>query len=165
MKKLDCHFFVTINEQDRAIWLCYHQNTLTGAYLTMKGNLVYPDRCTCTSWQLIVLSINEKNVCHVTWERVYGTSIPRTLWEEAVAEYNRSQISTALAETDPGYSNYLDLETGEVIRLNDTDESPETSEVRDQIMNGYGDRFRYIPGGNASPDDSAVQSWLEAEGL
>jgi hypothetical protein len=82
-----------------------------------------------------------------------------------VAEYNRSQISVALAETDPGYSNYLDLETGEVIRMNDTDESPETSELRNSIMEGYGDRYRYIPGGNPSPDDAAVQAWLEAEGL
>ncbi len=82
-----------------------------------------------------------------------------------MAEYNRSQISVALAETDPGYSNYLDLETGEVIRMNDTDESPETSELRNSIMEGYGDRYRYIPGGNPSPDDAAVQAWLEAEGL
>jgi hypothetical protein len=82
-----------------------------------------------------------------------------------VAEYNRDQIKTALAETDPGYSNYLDLDTGEVVRMNDTDESPETQELRNKVMEGYGDRFRYIPGGNPAPDDSAVQAWLEAEGL
>jgi hypothetical protein len=83
----------------------------------------------------------------------------------AVAEYKRDQISVALAETDPSYSNYLDLETGEVIRMNDTDEAPETQQLRDKVMEGYGDRFRYIPGGNPSPDDAAVQAWLEAEGL
>jgi hypothetical protein len=82
-----------------------------------------------------------------------------------VAEYNRAQISTALAETNPGYSNYLDLETGEVIRMDDTDESPATQDIRNRVMEGYGDRYRYIPGGNPSPDDAAVQSWLEAEGL
>lgn len=82
-----------------------------------------------------------------------------------MANYNRQQIIVALAETDASYSNYLDLETGEVIRINDTDDSPATEEVRQKIMEGYGDRYRYIPGGNASPDDSAVQTWLEAEGL
>jgi hypothetical protein len=93
------------------------------------------------------------------------TSILERLREGAVAEYRRDQIMTALAETDAGYSNYLDLETGEVIRINDTDESAATEEVRNKIMEGYGDRFRYIPGGNASPDDAAVTAWLEAEGL
>jgi hypothetical protein len=82
-----------------------------------------------------------------------------------VANYNRQQIIVALAETDASYSNYLDLETGEVIRINDSDDSPATEEIRQKIMEGYGDRYRYIPGGNASPDDSAVQTWLEAEGL
>lgn len=82
-----------------------------------------------------------------------------------MANYNRQQIIVALAETDASYSNYLDLETGEVIRINDSDDSPATEEIRQKIMEGYGDRYRYIPGGNASPDDSAVQTWLEAEGL
>lgn len=79
--------------------------------------------------------------------------------------YNRDQIRAALAETDPNFSNYLDLETGNVIRLHDTDPSPETEQLRNQIMEGYGDRYRYIPGGNPSPDEAAVQTWLEAEGL
>lgn len=82
-----------------------------------------------------------------------------------MAQYDKEQIKVALAETDPGFSNYLDLETGKVIRLNDTDESPDTVQVRDQIMEGYGDRYRYIPGGNSSPDDAAVQAWLDAEGI
>jgi hypothetical protein len=85
--------------------------------------------------------------------------------EGAVAQYRRDQILTALAETDASYSNYLDLETGEVIRMNDTDDSPETEDLRNKVMEGYGDRFRYIPGGNPSPDDNAVSAWLEAEGL
>lgn len=82
-----------------------------------------------------------------------------------MAEYRRDQIQTALAETDAGFSNYLDMESGEVVRLNDTDESPDTQSLRDKIMEGYGDRYRYIPGGQAAPDDAAVQAWLEAEGL
>ncbi len=92
-------------------------------------------------------------------------SVPRTLREGAVANYNRDQIKTALAETDASYSNYLDMQTGEVIRMNDTDDSPDTEEIRNKVMEGYGDRYRYIPGGNPSPDDSAVDAWLEAEGL
>ena len=79
--------------------------------------------------------------------------------------YNRNQIRAALAETDPNFSNYLDLESGTVSRIQDTDESPETEQLRNQIMEGYGDRYRYIPGGNPNPDDAAVQEWLEAEGL
>lgn len=79
--------------------------------------------------------------------------------------YNRDQIRAALAETDANFSNYLDLETGEVMRLHDTDSSAETEQLRNQIMEGYGDRYRYIPGGNSDPDDAAVQTWFEAEGL
>jgi hypothetical protein len=32
-------------------------------------------------------------------------------------------------------------------------------------MDGYGDRYRYIPGGNAVADDAAVAAWMEAEGI
>lgn len=77
--------------------------------------------------------------------------------------FNREQIRVALTETDNTYSNYLDLQTGEVIRINDTDTSQE--ELRNQVFEGYGDRYRYIPGGNPGADDGAVQTWLEAEGL
>jgi hypothetical protein len=45
------------------------------------------------------------------------------------------------------------------------DTSPEFEEQRNQVMEGYGDRYRYIPGGNATADDAAVSVWLEAEGL
>lgn len=79
--------------------------------------------------------------------------------------YNRDQIRAALAETDPNFSFYLDLETGNVIKVPDTDPSPEADALRNQVMEGYGDRYRYIPGGNPTPDDAAVQSWMEAEGL
>lgn len=79
--------------------------------------------------------------------------------------YNREQIRIALAETDPAYSWYLDLQTGDVIRVPDTEDTPEVVALRDQIMQGYGERYRYIPGGNAAPSDADVQTWLEAEGL
>lgn len=79
--------------------------------------------------------------------------------------YNREQIRAALAETDPVYSFYLDLETGAVVRVSDTEDSPEAAALRDQVMEGYGGRYRYIPGGNPTPGDSDVQRWLEAEGL
>jgi hypothetical protein len=81
------------------------------------------------------------------------------------ATYNREQIRAALAQNDPALSFYLDLDSGEVLRINDTEDSPENNRLRDQVMEGYGDRFRYIPGGNAGADDAAVSTWLEAEGL
>lgn len=79
--------------------------------------------------------------------------------------YNREQIRAALAESDPACSFYLDLSTGEVVRVPDTEESPEAEALRTMVMEGYGDRFRYIPGGNAAPGDDDVQGWLAAEGL
>lgn len=79
--------------------------------------------------------------------------------------YDHSQIRAALAATDPERSFYLDLDTGSVVAVHDTDPSPEAETLRNQVMDGYGDRYRYIPGGNASADDGAVVVWLEAEGL
>ncbi|NTU83015.1 MAG: hypothetical protein HGA45_27215 [Chloroflexales bacterium] len=79
--------------------------------------------------------------------------------------YNREQIRAALAETNKAYSFYLDLETGEVVKVPDTDPSPDAEDLRNLVMEGYGDRFRYIPGGNPAPSDADVQSWLDAEGL
>lgn len=79
--------------------------------------------------------------------------------------FNRDQIRAALAETDPASSYYLDLQTGQVIKVPDTEESPEADALRNQVMEGYGDRYRYIPGGNPSPSEADVQSWMDAEGL
>jgi hypothetical protein len=79
--------------------------------------------------------------------------------------YNREQIRAALAEADPACSFYLDLETGAVLRVPDTEQTPEAEALRNQVMEGYGDRFRYIPGGNPAPSDADVQGWLDAEGL
>lgn len=79
--------------------------------------------------------------------------------------YNRDDIRAALAETDPACSFYLDLETGQVLRVPDTEETPEAENLRNMVMDGYGDRFRYIPGGNSAPSDADVQNWLDAEGL
>jgi len=81
------------------------------------------------------------------------------------ATYNREQIRAALAQNDPALSFYLDLETGDVIKINETESTPENDQLRDQVMEGYGDRYRYIPGGNANADDGAVAAWLEAEGI
>ena len=81
------------------------------------------------------------------------------------ATYNREEIRAALAQTNPAFSFYLDLETGRVIQIDDTDSSPATEELRNQVMEGYGDRYRYIPGGNAGADDAAVEAWMEAEGI
>ena len=81
------------------------------------------------------------------------------------ATYNREQIRAALAQTDPAFSFYLDLDTGSVIRIDETDISAVTEQLRDRVMNGYGDRYRYISGGNPSADDAAIAAWIEAEGL
>ena len=79
--------------------------------------------------------------------------------------YDRAQIRAALAESDAARSFYLDLETGKVIAVHDTDPSPEAEQLRNQVMEGYGDRYRYISGGNLNADDAAVTAWMEAEGL
>ncbi|HEX9370746.1 MAG TPA: hypothetical protein VF897_07050 [Roseiflexaceae bacterium] len=81
------------------------------------------------------------------------------------ATLNREQIRAALAQNDPARSFYLDLETGAVVQIDENDDSPANDELRTLVMEGYGDRFRYIPGGNTSADDAAVAVWIEAEGL
>ena len=81
------------------------------------------------------------------------------------ASFNRDQIRAALGETDPSYSFYLDLETGEGVRVPDTEETPEAEALRNTVMDGYGDRYRYIPGGNPTATDADVQSWMDAEGI
>jgi hypothetical protein len=81
------------------------------------------------------------------------------------ATYNREQIRAALAQTDPALSFYLDLETGTVVKIDETDSAPDNERLRDQVMEGYGDRYRYISGGNLAADDAAVTAWMEAEGL
>ena len=81
------------------------------------------------------------------------------------ANYDRDQIRAALALTDPAISAYLDLETGQVVQDNANESGPAVEELRAAIMDAYGQRYRYIPGGNPGADDSAVAAWLEAEGL
>ncbi len=81
------------------------------------------------------------------------------------ATYNRAQIRAALAQNDPALSFYLDLATGNVVQINDTDTSPEVETLRNQVMEGYGERYRYIPGGNPAADDAAVAAWMETEGI
>jgi hypothetical protein len=81
------------------------------------------------------------------------------------ATFNRAEIRAALAQTDPALSFYLDLETGTVVRIDENDSTPTNEQLRDQVMEGYGDRYRYISGGNTSADDAAVAAWIEAEGL
>ena len=81
------------------------------------------------------------------------------------ATYNRAQIRAALAQNDPALSFYLDLETGSVVTINEAEDSPANSQLRDQVMDGYGDRYRYIPGGNSAADDDAIDAWMQAEGL
>jgi hypothetical protein len=79
--------------------------------------------------------------------------------------YNREQIRDALAATDPACSFYLDLDTGQVLYVPDIEETAEAEALRNEVMEGYGARYRYIPGGKASPTDTDIDEWLEAEGL
>jgi predicted transcriptional regulator len=79
------------------------------------------------------------------------------------ATYNREQIRAALALTDPAISSYLDLNTGQVVQIDENETGNE--QLRDQVMEGYGERYRYISGGNPAADDAAVATWLEGEGL
>jgi hypothetical protein len=79
--------------------------------------------------------------------------------------YNHEQIRAALALENPAISSYLDLETGQVVQIDESDNSPATEDTRNRVMEGYGDRYRYIPGGNAAADAAAVATWMEAEGL
>lgn len=79
--------------------------------------------------------------------------------------YNHDQIRAALALTDPAISAYLDLQTGNVVQINETDTSPENEQLRNAVMESYGERYRYIAGGNPSADAAAVTVWMEGEGL
>lgn len=81
------------------------------------------------------------------------------------AAYDQSAICAALAMSNPAMSSYLDLVSGSVVTMDDTATDPATETLRNEVMEGYGDRYRYIPGGNAAADDTAVAQWLEAEGL
>ena len=78
---------------------------------------------------------------------------------------DRAQIKSALALTDPAVSSFLDMETGQVVQLIEGDTSSEQEALGQMVMDGVGDRFRYIPGGNPEADDSAIDSWLGAEGI
>ena len=79
--------------------------------------------------------------------------------------YEREQIRAALAQNDPSLSMYFDLETGTVVRIDESDTSAAMEALRNEVMDKYGDRYRYIAGGNSAADDAAVTAWLEAEGL
>jgi hypothetical protein len=81
------------------------------------------------------------------------------------ANYDRAQIRSALALTDPVISSFLDLQTGQVVQLIEGDTSSAQVELSQAVMDGYGDRYRYIPGSNAAADDAAIDAWLEAEGI
>ncbi|MEN9939131.1 MAG: hypothetical protein RLZZ387_5710 [Chloroflexota bacterium] len=82
-----------------------------------------------------------------------------------MANYDREQIRAALALTDPAVSSFLDLQTGKVVRMIEGDTSAENEQISAAIMESYGDRYRYIPGGNTAAADTDVASWLENEGL
>ncbi len=79
--------------------------------------------------------------------------------------YQREQIRNALALSNPALSSYLDLQTGDVVQIDDTSTEAAQVELRDQVMMAYGERYRYISGGNAGATDADVQSWMDQEGL
>jgi hypothetical protein len=79
--------------------------------------------------------------------------------------YDRAQIRAAMELQDPAISGYLDLESGTVVQIIEGDASPAQEVLRAQVMAGYGDRYRFIAGGQATADDTAIDTWLENEGL
>ncbi len=81
------------------------------------------------------------------------------------APIDRTQVLNALRLTDSSKSSYLDLETGKVLLIDDTATDADTEAQRTLIMEGYGDRYRYVSGGQVDADDAAVQTWLDGEGL
>jgi hypothetical protein len=89
--------------------------------------------------------------------------LPRRL--PVAPTYDREQIRAALAQNDPSLSMYFDLGTGTVVRIDESDTSAAMEALRNEVMDKYGDRYRYIAGGNSAADDAAVTAWLEAEGL
>lgn len=82
-----------------------------------------------------------------------------------MATYDRAQIQAALAHTNPAVSSFLDLTTGAVVQITEGDESAANQELSAAIMESYGDRYRYISGGNPAAGEAEVSAWLENEGL
>jgi hypothetical protein len=82
-----------------------------------------------------------------------------------VATIDRAQILRALALTNPAISSFLDMLTGQVVELIEGDESPAQVNLGQLVMDGVGDRFLYIAGGNTAADEAAVDAWMEAEGI
>ncbi len=82
-----------------------------------------------------------------------------------VATIDRAQILRALALTNPAISSFLDMLTGQVVELIEGDESPAQVDLGQLVMDGVGDRFLYIAGGNTAADEAAVDAWMEAEGI
>ncbi len=82
-----------------------------------------------------------------------------------MAQFERAQIRAALALVDPAVSSFLDLQTGQVVSITEGDTSDANAALSAEVMDGYGDRFRYIPGGSQQADDAVLDAWLGNEGL
>jgi hypothetical protein len=97
----------------------------------------------------------------------FGTQRAARPWETTIVavQFDREQIRAALALDNPAVSSFLDLQTGVVVQITEGDTSPENQRVSEAVMESYGDRYRYIPGGNAAAGDADVAAWLENEGL
>ena len=67
------------------------------------------------------------------------------------ATYNREQIRAALAQTDPALSFYLDLDTGSVVRIDETDSSPATEQLRDQSWKAMATAIATSPAATPAP--------------
>ena len=74
------------------------------------------------------------------------------------ATYNREQIRAALAQTDPALSFYLDLETGSVVQIDETDNSPATEQIRDQVMEGISEMIHEMQVEATFPDGTKLVS-------
>jgi hypothetical protein len=85
--------------------------------------------------------------------------------ESTVPAFDRAQIQRALALSDPAISSFLDTQTGNVVELIEGDESPAQVDLGQLVMDGVGERYIYIAGGNPGADSAAVDAWMAAEGI
>lgn len=67
------------------------------------------------------------------------------------ATYNRDQIRTALALTDPAISSFLDLQTGNVVSITEGDQSPANQELSALVMEATATDFAIFLAGTPPP--------------
>lgn len=67
----------------------------------------------------------------------------------------RAMISTV----GTGIAAYLDVQTGDVMYIGNNDN------FQNEMMVGFGDRYRFIPSGKQDVCDKDISEWLKSAGL